>query len=257
MILCLDVGNSEVHGGLFNPSGELFFQFRKNTKNVNSSDEMGLFLKLVLKENDVEPSSIKKISICSVVPESLHSIRNACLKYFSIRPFILQAGKKTGLKIKYNNPLEVGTDRIANAIASTHIFPNTNTINVDLGTATTFCAINTKNEYLGGAIIPGLKISMKSLVSNTAKLPSVAITKQKNTLGKTTAENIQSGLYWNHVGAIKEITDNLRKECFDCEECKIIGTGGFTRLFEGDKLFDVIEPNLVLNGLFLALKLNS
>ncbi len=257
MILCLDVGNSEVHGGLFNPKGELFFQFRKNTKNVNSSDEMGLFLKLVLKENDVEPASIKKISICSVVPESLHSIQNACLKYFSIRPFILKAGKKTGLKIKYNNPLEVGTDRIANAIASTHMFPKANTINVDLGTATTFCAINTKNEYLGGAIIPGLKISMKSLVSNTAKLPSVAIIPQDSTLGKTTAENIQSGLYWNHIGAIKEITSNLKKECFQGEDCKIIGTGGFTRLFKGVGLFDVEEPNLVLNGLFLALKLNT
>ena len=191
------------------------------------------------------------------MPESLHSIQNACLKYFSLRPFILKAGKKTGLKIKYNNPLEVGTDRIANAIASTHMFPKTNTINVDLGTATTFCAINTKSEYLGGAIIPGLKISMQSLVSNTAKLPSVAIIPQESTLGKTTAENIQSGLYWNHIGAIKEITSNLKKECFKGEDCKIIGTGGFTRLFKGVDLFDVEEANLVLNGLFLALKLNT
>ncbi len=257
MILCLDVGNSEVHGGLFNANGKLVFQFRKNTKNVNSSDEMGLFLKLVLRENSVEPTSIKKISICTVVPGALHSIKNACLKYFSIRPFVLKAGTKTGLKIKYNNPLEVGTDRIANAIASTHMFPGENTINVDLGTATTFCAINSKNEYLGGAIIPGLKISMKSLVSNTAKLPSVAIIPKQFTLGKTTAENIQSGLYWNHIGAIREITKNLKNECFSKKKCKIIGTGGFTRLFEGTNLFDHFEPNLVLNGLFLALKLNS
>jgi type III pantothenate kinase len=137
------------------------------------------------------------------------------------------------------------------------MFPNENTINVDLGTATTFCAINSKNEYLGGAIIPGLKISMKSLVSNTAKLPSVEILPKKTALGRSTAENIQSGLFWNHIGAIKEITSNLKNECFPKQDCKIIGTGGFTRLFKGAQLFDHIEPNLVLNGLFLALKLNS
>ncbi len=257
MILCLDVGNSQVHGGVFNEAGKRIFQFRKNTTNVNSSDEIGVFLKLVLKENDIDPNDIKKISLCTVVPQALHSIRNACFKYFNIRPFVLKAGAKTGLKVKYHNPLEVGSDRIANAIASTNMYPEENTIIVDLGTATTFCVVNKNKDYMGGVIIPGLKISMKSLESNTAKLPSVQIVPTNFTMGKTTVESIQSGLFWTHVGAIKEITNNLKFEAFKGSDCKIIGTGGFTRLFRELKIFDFIEPNLVLNGLFLALKMNS
>ena len=257
MILCLDIGNSQVHGGVFNQDGKLVFQFRKNTTNVNSSDEIGVFLKIVLKENDVDPKSIKKISLCTVVPQALHSIRNACFKYFNIRPFVLKAGAKTGLKVRYHNPIEVGSDRIANAIACTHMFPQQNNIIVDLGTATTFCVINKENDYMGGVILPGLKISMKSLESNTAKLPSVQIVPTKFTMGKTTIESIQSGLFWTHVGAIKEITQNLKRDAFKDQDCKIVGTGGFTRLFKELKLFDFVEPNLVLNGLFMALKLNS
>ncbi len=257
MILCLDIGNSQIHGGIFSSHGDLKLQFRKNTKNVISSDEMGVFLRSVLKENEIDYLKIHQISICSVVPEALHSIQNACLKYFSKKPFILKAGTKTGLKIKYHNPLEVGADRIANAIASTHMFPETNSLIIDLGTATTFCAINQKNEYLGGVIIPGLQISMRSLESNTAKLPSVEISQTDFTLGKTTVSSIQSGLFWGHVGAIKQIAENLKQEAFPQQEIKVIGTGGFTKLFRGLNIFDLEEPNLVLKGLFLALKLNS
>ena len=123
MILCIDVGNSQIHGGVFN-GGELTVQFRKTSRQQFSSDEIGLFLKTVLRENSVDPDSISGISICSVVPDLNHSIRNGCIKYFRIEPFFLKAGVKTGLKIKYRNPLEVGTDRIANAIAATTLFPN-------------------------------------------------------------------------------------------------------------------------------------
>ncbi|RME16991.1 MAG: type III pantothenate kinase [Bdellovibrio sp.] len=256
MILCLDVGNSQIYGGVFE-NDTLLLQFRKSSRYKASSDEIGLFLRGVLKENNIDPQGVNQISVCTVVPDLLHSLKNACLKYFSKRPFVLQAGVKTGLKIKYRNPLEVGSDRIANAIACTVLFPKRNVIIVDFGTATTFCALNSQKEYLGGVILPGLGISMKSLEDNTSKLPTVEICEPKVTLGRSTVESIQSGLFFGTLGAIKEIIHNLTAECFGGQKPLVIGTGGFASLFEGTKIFDQEISDLVLRGLYQALKLNT
>ncbi|MCB0391549.1 MAG: type III pantothenate kinase [Bdellovibrionales bacterium] len=264
MILCLDVGNSQIHGGVFNGE-KLELQFRRTTRHGSTSDELGVFLRTVLKENDLNPEKISQVAICTVVPEVLHSLKNACRKYFNLNPFILQAGVKTGLKIKYRNPIEVGADRIANAIAATHLFEKNNLLIIDFGTATTFCAINSEKEYLGGVILPGLKISMSTLESSTSKLPAVEIVVPKHQLGKSTVESIQSGLFYGSLGAIKEIKCGLTKEAFKGEKPKVIVTGGFASLFKEatemgiltNDLFDEEIPDLVLKGLFLALKMNT
>src|SRR5688572_174328 len=154
MLLCLDVGNSHIYGGVF-AQEILTLRFRHTSKS-STSDEFGIFLKSVLRENHCSPNSINQIAICSVVPQLDYSLRSACFKYFSIEPFFLQAGVKTGLNIKYRNPVDVGADRIANAIAATHEFPEKNLIIIDFGTATTFCVINHQKAYLGGAILPGI-----------------------------------------------------------------------------------------------------
>jgi type III pantothenate kinase len=255
MILCLDVGNSQIYGGLFDKD-KMLLTFRKNSKQGSSSDEVGVFLRTVLKENGFDPSLVKKIVICSVVPDVIYSLKGACQKYFSIDPFVLQAGVKTGLHIKYRNPLEVGADRIANAVAATHLYPNKNLIVVDMGTATTFCALSSKKEYLGGVIVAGLKISMESLESRTAKLPAVEIIEKSEALGKSTVESIQSGLYYGHTGTLREVVTRLQKECFQEEKALVIGTGGFSYLFEKEKILDVIIPDLVLKGLLLSLQMN-
>jgi type III pantothenate kinase len=256
MILALDVGNSQIFGGVFEKE-EIKFRFRKTSKTGASSDEIGIFLRSVLKENGMDPSKVTHIAICSVVPDVVHSIKNACKKYFNINPFLLQAGVKTGLKINYRNPLEVGADRIANAIAATHLYPKKNMVVIDLGTATTFCAITAEKDYLGGSIIAGLRLNMEALESKTAKLPSVEIVSTKEALGRSTVESLQSGLYFSHLGAMREISDRLSKECFDGDKPFVIGTGGFSSLFEKEKVFDVLQPDLVLKGLWLALKMNS
>lgn len=255
MILALDVGNSQIFGGVFEKD-ELKFRFRKTSKSASSSDEVGVFLRSVLRENGIEPESIRQIAMCSVVPDVVHSLKNACKKYFNINPFLLEPGVKTGLKIGYRNPVEVGADRIANAIAVTHLHPNKNLLVVDLGTATTFCAITDKKEYLGGSIAAGLRLCMEALEAKTAKLPTVEIIPMHNTLGRTTVESIQSGLYFGHMGLIREISTRITKECFD-EKPYIVGTGGFSSLFDKEKVFDEIQPDLVLKGLLLALKMNS
>jgi type III pantothenate kinase len=256
MILALDVGNSQIYGGVFQ-SNKIVTRFRKTSKSGASSDEVGIFLRAVLRENGLDPAQISQIGICSVVPDVVYSIKNACKKYFNLNPFVLQAGVKTGLKINYRNPLEVGADRIANAIAAASLYPQKNMIVVDLGTATTFDAITAQKEYLGGSIIAGLRLSMEALESQTAKLPSVEIVSCTEALGRSTVESIQSGLYFGHLGQIKELSSRISKECFGEADSILIGTGGFSSLFEREKVFHSVHSDLVLLGIVQALKMNS
>lgn len=256
MILCLDVGNSQIYGGVFQDE-KLKLNFRKTSKTGASSDEFGVFLRSVLRENNIQPEEIHKIAICTVVPDVVHSIRGACMKYFNIEPFLFQPGVKSGLKIKYRNPVEVGADRIANTVAAVQKFPNQDLIIVDFGTATTFCVVTKDKDYLGGVIAAGLRISMEALEQKTAKLPKVEILRPKTVVGRSTVESIQSGLFYGHLGMVKELVKEITTECFPDSKPIVIGTGGFSRLFENTKFFDAIIPDLVLNGLLISLKMNT
>ncbi|MGB7450755.1 MAG: type III pantothenate kinase [Lysobacterales bacterium] len=256
MKLCLDVGNSHIYGGAYE-SRRVLLTFRRGTKSGSSSDEYGLFFRGVLRENGIDPNQVDEIALCSVVPEAVYAISAACQKYFDIKPFILKAGVKTGLKIQYRNPLEVGADRIANAIAGVELFPDQNLIILDLGTATTLCAVGKDRSYRGGVILPGLKMSMQALESGTSKLGSVEIIRKDVCLGRTTASSIQSGLYFGHLGALREIMHRIQLEEFDGQRPKVIATGGFATLFGGTGLFDQIEQDLVLRGLLAVLDMNT
>lgn len=255
MILCIDVGNSHIYGGVF-AGEEIKLRFRYTSKG-STSDEIGIFLKSVLRENGCLPHEITQIGICSVVPQLDYSLRSACLKYFSIDPFLLQAGVKTGLNIKYRNPLEVGADRIANAIAAVHAFPNSNLIIIDFGTATTFCVINKQKMYLGGAILPGISLSVDALSKNTAKLPTVEIIKIENAIGRSTIESIQAGVYYGALGACRELITRINHEAFAGESSLILATGGFSALFDKQHLYDHLISDLVLQGIRLAALMNQ
>jgi len=255
VILALDVGNSQIFGGVFE-DGALTVRFRKPSRMPTSSDELGLFLRGVLRENGRDPSRVSQIAMCSVVPEIVYSLRSCCRKYFGLDPFVLQAGVKTGLKIRYRNPLEVGADRIANAIAATHLYPERHLIVIDFGTASTFDVIRAGREYLGGIILPGIRISMEALERNTARLPNVEILPVTELVGRSTVEGIQSGLYFGTRAVVRGLTQEIRDQAFDGEAPLVIGTGGFSRLFERDRLFDALLPDLILIGLERALSLN-
>jgi type III pantothenate kinase len=255
MLLCLDIGNTQIHGGVFD-GDTLLCQFRKSTQPLGSTDELGIFLVSVLRENRVDPRSIERIALCSVVPAALHPVRGACRQYFSHEPFVLQAGVKTGLKVKYRNPLEVGADRIAGAIAGAARRPASDLIIVDCGTATTFDVVTSSGDYLGGVILPGVGVSAETLASRTAKLPRVEIAKPDAVLGRSTVESIQSGLYHGHVGAIRHIVAGLTAEVFAGRKPHVIGTGGFARMLEEEHLFDEMVPELVLLGLKQAEAMN-
>ncbi len=255
MILCLDVGNSHIFGGVFH-NDIIKLRFRYPSNNYLTSDQLGTFLKSVLRENHVDPEDIEGIALCSVVPSLDYSLRAAFIKYFDKEPFILQPGVKTGLKIKVQNPQDVGSDRIASAIAAVNLFPSTNLMVVDFGTATTFEVISKNSEYLGGIIMPGIKTAMEALHMNAARLSPVQIVRPDAVVGTTTAANIQSGLYYSQLGALKEVSQRIAKEMFRGDAPTIIGTGGFAQLFEEEQIFHEIVSDLVLQGIRWASEKN-
>ena len=256
MILALDIGNSQIFCGVFD-GDQLKVQVRYASKAQISSDEFGVFLRGALRENNVNPESIEIIGISSVVPELNYALRACCQKYFNIEPMLMQPGIKTGLEIDYKDPKEVGSDRIADSIGAVKMFPNQDLILIDFGTATTICAISKDRVFLGGNIMPGIRLSMEALESKTSKLPSVEIRATNEIVGKTTIDSIQNGLYWSNVGMIKEITSKISQEVFDGNTPLRIATGGFSHLFDRENLFDHVVTDLILVGIVEALKING
>ena len=256
MLLCLDIGNSQIFGGLFD-GDELKIQFRRTSQLHSSSDELGVFFRSVLRENDVDPNAISRVAICCVVPDLLYSLRACCQKYFNQEPLVLRPGVKTGLRIQYRDPKEVGADRIADAVGAVTMFPGRNLIVADFGTATTLCAITKNKEFLGGNIIPGVRLAMEALEERTAQLPAVEIVPPRTALGRSTIESIQSGLYWSNVGMVRELIGRITEEEFREEAPLVIGTGGFATLFNREKLFDHVVGDLILTGLREIVRLNS
>jgi type III pantothenate kinase len=256
MLLCLDVGNSQIFGGAYD-GDKLKTTFRRTSSVRASSDEFAAFFRAVLRETGVDPEEIGMAGICSVVPDVVHSLRNCFRKYFRFEPFLLQPGVKTGLKIRYRNPLEVGADKIANAIGGLTRFPGRNLLIVDFGTATTLCAVTKDKEYLGGIITPGIHTSMAALESKTARLPSVEIIRPSEVLGRSIVESIQSGLYYSTLATVRSLVSLVGEQHFADEKPLVLGTGGLGRLFENEQLFDAFLPELPLIGLHRAVELSQ
>lgn len=256
MILTIDIGNSATNFGIFDGQ-KLVLQFRRTTDQNSSSDEIGIFMRSVLRENNFDWKQIDRIGCCSVVPSSNYSMASACKKYFDKDALFIQAGIKTGLKLKSSNTKEIGADLIAAAMGAINLFPDQDLIIVDMGTATTLELVSSQKEFIGGSIMPGLKLSVESLAQKTAKLPSVEIAKPEHIGGTNTIEAIQTGLYYGHAGAIKEICSLYQKEIFKGKKPLIIGTGGFSKIFSDYHLFEQIVPELVLYGVKCAVEMNA
>lgn len=248
MLLCLDIGNTHILGGVFE-NERLIVRFRYATHLIGTADQFGIFLTSILQANQITTDSITAIASCSVVPSCDYTIKHTINHYFDANYFILKMGAKTGLNIKYKQPNEVGADRIANAIGAINAYPNRNIIVIDMGTATTLCAITNTRDYLGGSILPGIRLNMESLKMNTAKLMEVNIEAPQAYIGRSTRESIQVGLFYSQLGALKEITTGIKKSIFNSEDTIVLGTGGFAQLFRDENLFDKILPDLVLHGL--------
>lgn len=256
MLLALDVGNTQIFCGVFLEK-KILLTFRLTSKASVSSDEHGLFLKTCLRENGIDPASIANIVMSSVVPDLNHTLASACIKYFNLRPLILQTGVQTGLHIQVPSPQELGSDRIAAAVGALKLYPNQNLLIFDCGTANTACVISAKKEYLGGLITPGMRLSMEVLEERTAKLPAVEIKRPDTILGTNTVEQIQAGLYYSVMGMMREFIAEIQKTTLHQQDFIVIGTGGFARLFEKAGIFDFFEPDLILLGLHEIFHLNQ
>lgn len=256
MMLCLDIGNTHIFGGLLE-NANIRLRFRFPSSQSFTSDTFGLFLKEVIRENQFNPDDVKAVSISSVVPGLNYSIISACEKYFSITPILVKPGIKTDLTLAIDNPAELGADRIANAVAALAQFPEKNLAIFDFGTATTACAITKENIYIGGAIWPGVKSSMSALSSKTALLSDVEILQPHNALGVNTATQLQIGLYYSQLGAVKEILQQWQTTVFKHDPAIVIATGGYARLLAQESIFNEYLPDLVLHGLQVIWEKNS
>jgi type III pantothenate kinase len=255
MILCIDIGNTHLFSGIFKDD-KLLQQFRYDSQQASTSDQLGIFLIQVLEHYGIKATAIQAIAICSVVPHLDYTIQAACIKYFKLEPFILKPGVKTGLNIKYYQPQEVGTDRIANAVAARQKHPQKNLIIIDNGTATSYSVVNSQGHFLGGIITPGCKLVAQSLQQYTAQLPSVEIIRPNNLLGRSTKENLQAGIYFGQVGMLQYLSTQLKTTYFPKQPCLIVATGGFAQLFKEHHCFDALYPNLILEGLMKIYRMN-
>ena len=252
MILTLDVGNTNMTGGVFD-GDEIKATFRITTKMPRTSDEYGLLLRDVVKQNDIKPSEIKDAIICSVVPNLMHSLQGALIKYFHIVPIVVEAGIKTGIRIATTNPKQVGADRIADAVAAYELYGGPVLV-LDFGTATTYDLVDETGAFIGAITAPGIRISAKALWEDAAKLPEIEIKKPENILGKDTITSMQSGLVFGQIGQTEYIIRKVKEE-MGLKEMKVVATGGLGRIIASETdAIDVYDPNLTLKGIHLIYK---
>ncbi len=246
MLLVIDAGNTNIALGIYDEE-LLVKNWRIATDKSKTADEYGILFHDLLVLAGIGLANVKGIIISSVVPTMTGVLERLARNYFGLKPYMVGPGIKTGMPIHYDNPKEVGADRIVNAVAGYEKFRGSLII-VDFGTATTFDYVNGKGEYCGGAIAPGLAISMEALFQKASKLPWVEIVKPPSVIAKNTVNSMQAGIYYGYVGLVDEIVGRMKKE--SRENPKVIATGGLASLIAPEtKSIEAVEEYLTLEGL--------
>lgn len=255
MILVCDVGNTNAVLGVF--QGEkLLKDWRISTDKDKTSDEYGIIIDQLFKYNGLNIDDVEGVIISSVVPNLMHTLQAMSVKYLNKEALIVGPGIKTGINIKYDNPREVGADRIVNAVAAYEKYGGPLII-VDFGTATTFCAISKDGEYEGGTISPGLIISSEALFQRTAKLPKIEIVKPEKVINKNTVNSLQAGIIYGYVGLVDYIVKRMKSEMND-EVKAVIATGGLSTLIASEsETITKIDKLLTLEGLRIIYEKNK
>ena len=253
MILVVDVGNTNIVMGIYKDK-KLISNWRISTSSERTSDEMGLLLLQFFNHAKVDPKDIRDVIISSVVPPVMYALELAINKYVESEPLVVSSSIKTGINILYDNPKEVGADRIVNAVAALELYGGP-IIVVDFGTATTFCAITENGDYLGGVICAGIKISMDALFARAAKLPRVELVRPDKIIGKNTIESMQAGAIYGYAGQVDHIVSKMKDELGG--DVKVVATGGLARLISQESTsINEINGKLTLEGLRLIYEMN-
>lgn len=250
MILVIDVGNTNIVLGVYDDKGYIA-DWRLSTDSKRSADEYGVQVVSLFLHHKLDPSDVEGVIISSVVPNIMYSLEHMIRKYFELEPMFVGPGVKTGINIKYDNPKEVGADRIVNAVAAHEIYKRALII-IDFGTATTFCAITKNADYLGGTICPGIKISSEALFERAARLPRVELVKPAGVICKNTVTSMQAGIIYGYVGQVDYIIDKMKKEMEAMGEVDpiVIATGGLSTLIAKESRYiEKVHPRLTLEGL--------
>lgn len=246
MVLALDVGNTNIKFGLFD-GNELKHSWRMHSDVFKTADDYGINVTSFFNRVGLDLHEVNGIIISSVVPAINYTLEHMCKLYFDVVPLFVGPGIKTGLNIRYEDAKELGADRIVNSVSAFERFGGP-LIVIDVGTALTFNVISKNGEFLGGAICPGIRIAMKSLATNTAKLPNVELIKPDSVIGKNTQGCIQSGFFYGYVGLMDYVIDKLRNEVGG--QAKVVATGGLVNLIADEcKEKMEIDPVLTLTGL--------
>ncbi len=255
MLLVVDIGNTHIVIGVYKKR-ELLFSFRMATDKKKTEDEYWVLLSYLLEHNNIKYPFIKRVVVSSVVPILTSIFENMIQKYFKLKPLFVNANIKKNIRLKIDNPFELGADRLVNAMAGYELYGGPLII-VDFGTATTFCAISRDGEYLGGAIAPGLILSVESLTEKTAKLPQIPLFFPKSSIGKNTIAGMQSGLMFGYVSLVDGIIQRFKKE-MQTEDIFVVATGGLAKIVSLEsKCINEINFNLTLEGLRLIDELNN
>jgi len=262
MLLAIDTGNTNIVFSVFDDAGENRGEWRSSTDTNRTADEFGIWLIQLMDMEGLTRKDIHAAIISSVVPAMLFSLRNLCRKYFGCEAVVVGApGVDLGIKRLVDQPEEVGADRVVNAVAAHQRYGGPAII-IDFGTATTFDVIDGDGNYLGGAIAPGINLSLEALHQAAAKLPRVAIGRPGKAIGKGTVEAMRSGIFWGYVGMMEGMVLRIRAEYRDEEgderPMRVISTGGLAPLFqEGADIIDIADQDLTLHGLLIIHQLNS
>jgi type III pantothenate kinase len=254
MILTIDIGNTNIKLGLFE-GDSLRYSFRLSSHSQKTSDEYGVDMIEHLARKGYQASIVHGIIIGSVKPSLNYSYERACEYYFGIRPLFVGSGIKTGIDVKYDNPKEVGADRIAGCVAAVATY-GAPLIVIDCGTATTYNVINAKKQFVGGAIAPGLKTSADHLSMAAARLPNVELSIPESTIGRSTITNMQSGIIYSYIGGVQYMVSRIASE-MGCK-LRVVATGGLSEIVARTcAVFDVIDRGLTLAGLNIIYGLNA
>lgn len=256
MIFVMDVGNTNIKMGVFDGDKNIA-SFRVATNLRKTGDEYGVIVSALLERKGLSFSDIDGVIMSSVSPALNYTLEHMCRFFIGKDPIVVAPGIKTGLVIKYDNPKELGSDRIVNAVAAYEKYGGPCVV-VDFGTATTFSVVSEKKEFLGGAICPGIKTATDALVQNAAKLPRIELEKPPCVIGKSTITNMQSGAIYGFIGLVENIVRMIKKE-LRREDVKVIATGGMSQLMQHSdkKIIDFVDRDLTLSGLKIIYDLNK